>query len=361
MIRPQVLLLSMALLLYSCQSKPETTQPAIENITASVYASGIVKSRNQYQVFPSASGLVAQLLVTEGDTVHKGDALILITNTRAVLNTENAALSASYAAEAANQEKLRESQNDIYQATIQMDNAALLLTKQQHLWAQQIGNRNELDLRELNYKNAASTRASAQLRYTQLQKQIQFQEKQARKNIQIASADAANYSIRSIIDGSVFSLLVKAGETVNPQTAVALLGDAHVFELELQVDEYDIARVKTGQPIILSMDSYKGQVFEAKVEKIEPLMNERSKSFTVKASFTRQPALLYPSLSCEANIVIQQKQKALTIPRSYLVNDSIVQMADRRMQKVVVGLKDYEKVEITAGLSATDIIFKPTQ
>ncbi len=107
------------------------------------------------------------------------------------------------------------------------------------------------------------------------------------------------------------------------------------------------------------MDSYKGQVFEALVTKIEPLMNEQSRSFTVNAKFISKPAILYPNLSVEANIVINTKEKALTIPRNYLIGDSVVLVNKDERRRVTIGLRDYQKVEILNGLSASDVIYKP--
>ena len=103
----------------------------------------------------------------------------------------------------------------------------------------------------------------------------------------------------------------------------------------------------------------KGKVFEAKVAKMEPLMNEQSRSFTVDADFVTKPVLLYPNLSVEANIVIQSKEKALTIPRIYLISDSMVMLPNHEIKKVSIGLKDYKKVEIENGLTANDVIYKP--
>lgn len=139
---------------------------------------------------------------------------------------------------------------------------------------------------------------------------------------------------------------------------VAIIGDATNFLIEMKVDENDIARIRQGQRVLYTMDSYKGKVFEALVEKIEPLMEEQSRSFTVKAVFVTRPPTLYPNLSVEANIVIQVKEKALTIPRSYLVGDSMVKLSSGKMRKVVVGLKDYQKVEIKTGLSESDKIME---
>jgi multidrug efflux pump subunit AcrA (membrane-fusion protein) len=157
----------------------------------------------------------------------------------------------------------------------------------------------------------------------------------------------------------VYSLIKEPGEMVSPQTPLAVIGDATLFLLEMQIDEYDIAKIKLGQTVLLTMDSYKGQMFEAKVSKIIPLMNERSKSFTVEAEFVKQPPVLYPNLTAEANIIIRSKENALIIPRSYLLNDSFVRVGKNKIKKVVTGLKDYQKVEIVNGLTFHDVIFKP--
>ncbi|MBP6812229.1 MAG: efflux RND transporter periplasmic adaptor subunit, partial [Saprospiraceae bacterium] len=56
-----------SLLLSACKKEPEKTQPVMERITESVYASGIIKSKNQNQDFSTVGGLIQQILVKEGD------------------------------------------------------------------------------------------------------------------------------------------------------------------------------------------------------------------------------------------------------------------------------------------------------
>lgn len=109
------------------------------------------------------------------------------------------------------------------------------------------------------------------------------------------------------------------------------------------------------------MDSYKGQVFEAIVSAVNPMMNDKSKSFTVEAVFIKQPTALYPNLTCEANIIIQQKEKAITIPRIYLLEGDSVWIEKDKKRKVIIGLKDYQKVEIISGVKVTDFIYKPAE
>jgi hypothetical protein len=90
-------------------------------------------------------------------------------------------------------------------------------------------------------------------------------------------------------------------------------------------------------------------------------MNDRTRSVTIEAAFTRQPPLLLPNLTAEANILISQKEKALTIPRSYLIDETFVLLKDGEKRKIATGLKDYQRVEVVSGLSMDDIIKKPIQ
>ena len=88
-------------------------------------------------------------------------------------------------------------------------------------------------------------------------------------------------------------------------------------------------------------------------------MDLRSRTFKIEAHFVKNPPKLYPNLTAEANIVIREKKNTLTIPKSYLINDTYVLLENNEKRKVSTGISDYNQVEITAGLSAQDVIYKP--
>ena len=349
------------LMILSCKKSQEKTSPVSEKITESVYASGILKTKNQYQVFSSVNGLISKIFVTEGDTVKAGTALISIVNETASLNTDNAKLAAEFAAVNANQDKLNELRLNIDLAKSKKENEGVLLQRQRNLWTQNIGSKNELDQREISYKNAVTTYETALLRFNELKRQLNFSASQSRKNLEISSRISNDYMVKSETNGKVYSILKEQGEMVNTQSPVAIIGDATDFFIELQVDEYDINRIKTGQKILLSLDSYKGEVFEAVVSKINPILNEKSRTCKVEATFITKPKILYPNLSVEANIIIQTKENALLIPRGYLLEDDHVLMENKEKRKITTGLKDYQKVEVISGLSKNDIILKPAK
>lgn len=342
-----------------CHGRREQVHPSRGTVTESVYASGIIKSNDQYQVFANANGLLSELYVTEGDKVTKGGVLFRVSDMAVQLNEQNARLAADYASITANHDRLQELLVAVEQAGIRLSNDSLLLMRQQRLWSQDIGSRNDLEQRELAWKNSRSNYEAALLRYQQLQRQIRFQEQQSRKALEIARTTSGDYIVKSEVDGKVYSILKKKGEMVNPQTPVAIIGQAGLFLTELQVDEFDIARVHTGMKTLLTMDSYKGQVFEAVISKIYPLMNPGSKTFPVEAVFTKAPPVLYPNLTCEANIMIREQQDAITIPASFLLPGDSVLLKNGRKIRVVTGAKDYQTVEIVQGLTEKDIIVKP--
>ncbi len=330
----------------------------MERITESVYASGIIKSKNQYQVFSTVGGLIQTILVKEGDLVKKGAPLFILHSETSRLSAENAKLSADFADVNTKSEQVNELKGVIETAKSKMLNDSLLLLRQRGLWTQQIGSKVELEQRELAYTNSVNNFEAAILRYRELQKQLKFAAAQSQKLLSISKKIAQDYTVCSQTDGRVYSISKEVGEIVNSQSAVAIIGDAEQFITELQIDETDIARIKKDQRVLLTLDSYKGQVFEALISKIDPIMNERSRTFTVAAEFTKKPPLLYPNLSTEANILILSKEKALTIPRSFLLNDSLVILENKESRKVETGLKDYLKVEILSGLSANETILK---
>lgn len=348
-------------LLLSCKGKEERIKPSVESISESIYASGIIKSKNQYQAFATVNGIVERVFVTEGTFVKKGAPILSIYNETQRLNKENSMLSAQFNDFSENQGKLNDARSSIELAKNKMKNDSALYFRQLSLWQQQIGTKVDMEQRELNYQNAKNAYYSSVIKYDDLKRQLDYSSAQSKKNLLISGKLENDYTIRSEMDGIVYSLTKSKGEMVSAQTPLAVIGDTKQFILEMQVDEYDILKIRKGLPVLVTLDSYKGKVFDAVVTRINPLMNERSKTFLVEAEFIQQPEILYPNISFEANIVIQSKEKAILIPRNYLLNDSMVVKANGDTVVIKTGLKDYQKIEIISGISANDELKKPAK
>jgi len=350
---------SFVLALAGCSGKKEIVHPEFQPITASVYASGVVKSRNQYQVFAPTPGVIGKIYITEGDLVKRGQPIVQVNNRATQLSKDNSQITANYNALQNNEDKLAELQYNIEVAKERNEIDSLLYVRQKNMWQQNVGTKVDLEQKELNSRNSKVGYENAILRYGQLKKQLDFSARQSQKILEITSSQANDLLVKSEVTGKVFSVLKKQGEMVTSLTPIAILGESNNFYLELQVDEYDIAKINVNQKVLITMDSYRGKVFEGIVSKVYPMMNEKSKTFTLEAIFVKGPERLYPNLTAEANIVITTKEKALLIPRNCLLEGDYVIMENGEKRKVEIGLMDYQKAEILKGLTANDAIIKP--
>ncbi|MFM6948003.1 MAG: efflux RND transporter periplasmic adaptor subunit [Aquirufa sp.] len=358
--RLTILLFSMVFF-FSCKEKIETIHPEYHSITESIYATGLIKSKNQYQVFSSVNGIVEKVFVAEGDRVKVGDPLFLISNKTQELQKENAQLAANYANISNNVGKINEAKEFLELAKNKLKTDSNLYLRQRNLWKENIGTKVELEQKELLYLNSKTAYFSAKERLSELKRTLDFNSKQSQKNLSINSKISEDFIVRSKINGIVFNLQKSVGEIITTQFPIATIGNSEKYFMEMQVDENDIFKIHTGLKVFVTFDSYKNQVFEASVSKIYPYMNEKSKSFLIEAEFTKSPPNLFPNLTFEANIVINEKSKAMLIPRTYLVEDSFVIKANDEKIKVKTGLNDFQMVEILSGLSANDEIKKPVK
>jgi len=353
-------ILGFTLICLGCNTKStEKITPEVKSITESVYASGQILAVDQYDAFTNASGPIQEIFISEGDSVEIGTPILAVYSEREKLSRENAEIARNYADLKTNQSKLRDLQLTIDLAKSKMGNDSLLYERQKHLWKQNIGTEVELEQRSLAYENSKTAFGTAQFRYEDLRKEIEFNEKSASKNLAISRVLESDYILKSKIKGTLYALLKEKGEMVTPQISLAVLGSTREFLLELKVDEYDISKVKLGQHILVSMDSYKGETFEAQLTKIYPIMDSNTKSFTIEAKFTKAPPRLYPNLTLEANIILEVKESALVIPRGYLIDDQFVLNESGDSIPVKVGIRNYQSAEILEGITSSTQIIKP--
>lgn len=350
-----ITLLLPSLFIVGCKNNAETITPKITNIVESVYASGVVKSKNQYDVFTKINGKIETIFVVEGQLVQKGDPLFKIENKNSNLTADNALLLALANDYKLNEEKLSEARNAIDLAQNKLTYDSLLFTRQQELWRQNIGAKVELEQKELSFINAKVNLKKAKVAYNDLQRQLKLASDQSKNNLRIAQSNESDLIIRSEVTGYIYKINAKRGEQATSMSPLAVVGKEN-FIIELNVDEIDIVNIRKEQKLIVKMDSYKGQIFEAQVSFIYPIMNERTRTFRVEAIFSKEPDVLYPNLTLEANIIINVKKNVLTIPTRYLLNDSTVILKDGTTKQIKIGLQDYTLTEIVSGLDETSEI-----
>lgn len=348
-------------MLFSCSKKAEGIKPKLGNVTESVYASGVIKADNQYTVFSTVNGILQKIKVIAGQSISQGQLLFDLESEKAALNTENARLAYQLSQESSRyvKDKIAEMELKVQAAKDRMVLDESKFNRNKKIRA--LEGISEIDFEgiELAYKSSKLNYESSKKQLAQLRAQLENDQKRSNINLKLNQKSQSDYSVKSAFSGQLFDVLVKEGSLVSTQTPLAIIGKANAFVLELEVDENDMVQVALGQKVLVTMDSYKDEVFDAIVDKIYPIMDERSRTFKIEAHFVKLPKKLYPNLTAEANIVIRTKENAITIPKTYLIDNEYVLVSKKERRKVKIGLADYQKVEILEGLKEGETIYQP--
>lgn len=343
----------------SCNNHEEHIFPTETALTESVYASATLLPQEEYQLFSAVSGILEKVFIEEGQRVNRGDTLFQITNSNPELNARNARLALEKVEEDlyGSASPLKTLEQQIANAALKFENDSSLYYKQKTLWEQGIGSEVEFTNRQNAFEQSRNALTQAKIQLANTRASLRLNLEQARNNLSSALNNQRDFTVTSKQDGKVYQINKEAGELVLPQEPLGMMGAADQFIIEMQVDEVDIIRLSPGLKTLVTLDAYKGQVFEAKVVKIYPQKNVRTQTFRVDATFNSPPEKLYSGLSGEANIIIRQKENALSIPKTYLKQGSMV-LTDSGAVKVKTGLESLDRVEILSGLDSETAIYK---
>jgi multidrug resistance efflux pump len=247
-------------------------------------------------------------------------------------------------------------------AETKFTNDSLLYIRRTRLWQQGIGAQNDVDNAYASYITSMNQKKSAEEKYHSTKNDLEVAMANARSQLSGAKNDLSNYFIKSPENGRVYLTLKEQGEAVKLNDAVAMLGKSSQRLIRLSVDQQDIDKVKTGQEVLLRTDITGNTIYHARVERIYPMMNESDQTFRVDAYFTDGTRLPYTHSSVEANIIIQKKTNALTIPRLAMISEDSVIVSKSGHSKTIAigtGIRTLDEVEITGGLDESAEIIMP--
>jgi HlyD family secretion protein len=96
----------------------------------------------------------------------------------------------------------------------------------------------------------------------------------ARSELSASRAALEKLTIRAPIDGTVLQVNARPGELISPSTAtpLVLLGDVSGLRVRAEVDERDIEKIKSGQPVLVRPAALRGREVPGKVSFIAPLV-----------------------------------------------------------------------------------------
>ncbi|WP_374627531.1 efflux RND transporter periplasmic adaptor subunit [Devosia sp.] len=336
--------------------QPTTTAVTRTTIEESVLASGTIEASQLVSVGAEVSGSIKTLKVVLGDAVQTGDLIAEIDS----LNQENA-VRASEAALAGIEAQKR-------MQTASLAKARVALERAEKLFPQQLISDAELQTAQLAVE-------TAQGQLEALEAQIQ----QAEISVDTAKLNLGRTRIVAPMDGTVVSLEVEVGQTVNAVNStptIVKLANLDQMVVKAEISEADVPRVEAGQKVYFTILGDPDTRIEATLRAIEPapesISGEQGGSTSAGSAIyynglfdvANPDHRLRISMTAQVTIVLASAENVLAVPASVLKTggrSTTVEVWDAaskssEMRPVEVGLTNNVMAEIKSGLQEGDLI-----
>lgn len=194
--------------------------------------------------------------------------------------------------------------------------------------------------------------------------------RQAQEALTLALQELDYMQIKSPVDGVVSKKQVEVGQSISPNVTLLQLAATDALYFEASVPELQATSLRAGQKVELRVDALAGgqaslysdsktQAIEGSVEKVVPVVDQQTRSFTVRVTVPRHASLM-PGMFARGSVIVARHEKAISVPRDVLVEKGdrrtvfVVEDGVARARSVTTGVVDGNSVQITKGLAVGD-------
>ena len=237
--------------------------------------SGYIVNRERIEVSPRFLGQVKWIGVRKGDMVTNGQVLVLLDDPE-------------------QQARVREAEGRLANARAGLDKAEIDFSRVSKLIAEKIETKQAEDDARIRLDSGR-----AQLR-------------EAQASLELAQTYLSWTVIRSSLDGVVLEKLADVGELVTPQsvggtrgpsTALLAIADPKDLQVEIDLNEADLAKVFRNQKCKVSPEAYPEKSYEGAVVEIAPEANRQKGTLQVKVQIKNPDEFLTPELSAKVDFL----------------------------------------------------------
>ena len=322
--------------------------PAVNDVRKTTIITGKIEPRNEVNIKPQISGIITELMKEPGQYVQQGEVIA-----RVKVIPDMGQLSSAEA-------RVRLAGINLKQAQVDYD-------REQALYDKQLVSADE-------FEKIRQKLHQAKEELTAAQDALQV----VRDGVSKSNASASSTLVRSTISGVILDVPVKVGNSVilsntfNDGTTIASVANMNDLIFRGNIDETEVGQLVSGMPMKITIGALQDLKFDAALEYISPKAVESNgaNQFEIKAAVhVAKDDKLRSGYSANAEIVLAEVQKALTIPESaiefsgdstfvYIIRGEGKEKTYVR-QPVVTGLSDGVNIEIKKGLTAKDKIRGP--
>ena len=331
-------------------------KPQAGGLEAILNASGYVTPRRRATIAAKITGRVTGVFFDEGTHVHPGQLLATLddSDARRALDSAKADRNASQAA--------------IADLQVQLHLAQIQLQRAQELRKAGVQSQEQLDT-----SSSAADSLAAKIELAKEQVQA------ADARIREAQQAVDNCVINAPYDGIVVSKDAQVGEMVSPnsagggftRTGIATIVDMNSNEIEVDVNEAYIARVKDRQPVTAILDAYPNWEIPSHVRTVIPTADRQKATVKVRISFDKLDPRILPDMGVKVTFLedapVKKKDASAPVVAAVLPNEAlhdengkkiVFLVKNDRLERraVAVGNSQGTQTEILSGLVAGDAV-----
>lgn len=319
-------------------------------------ATGYVVAQRKAAVASKATGRLVWLGVEEGSRVKKDEIIARLENLDVKAAREQAAANVQLA------------KANLEQGLAELRDAETALKRSEELLAQGFVSRASHDIAVARHDKARANIASLQAGIAA-----------AQANLRGTDVAVDQTLIRAPFDGVVLTKAANVGDVVTPfssaldaKGAVVTMADMSTLEVEADVSESNLSRVRIGQPVEIQLDALPDVRFRGAVARTVPTVDRSKATVMTKIRFLEADARILPEMSAKVAFLSQEISDAERAPRAALNAAALTTRAGRNVVFVVrddkvaevpveTGTKMGELVEIRSGLQPGEkVVLRPS-
>lgn len=294
-------------------------KPAVMPLSGNVegLTSSIISSR--------FSGQVTSVLVEDGQPVSKGQPLLVMDT----VELRNA---------------LRVAQNSVNQTRAKYANDCDEFSRYQILFERGAYSRQQLE-------TARTKMLASQADYDSAQANLSSAEKQV-----------AEATVVSPVDGVIANKNLTNGQNISAGNQLMTVEQLEAVHVVIHVEQRDMAYLKMGDSVAVTVDAYPGKSFHGVVDVMSPVAGKESRMFRVKVKVDNPETLLKPGMFVQVQLNLGEPKPVLSVPQKAVLGQKGVQyvftVEDGKAKKIRVEAGDIvdDRIEIVDGVSEGMII-----
>lgn len=342
-------ILALAVIIWGCSTQaqnsanklsPKKVEAATANLVehqTTVFATGPLAAASEAKLSFKTGGIIARVLVREGQKVRKGQLLAELRLDEIHAQNQQASLGQE-------------------EAAISLDNARLALQLAERdyrnisgLYADSVATLEQLENVEVRLNNAKNQLSAAEkgLAYRQ-------------QGVEVAQFNLQYSSIVAPADGVILRQFAEANELVGPGNPIFLFGSQQEAQvLKVAVSDKAIVHLKLGDTATIQFDAYPDTDFQGFVRELAGTSDPFTGTYSVEIELAQQPLQLLNGFIGSASIKTQTRHPFISIPVNSLLkadgkNGQVMIIENGRAQLRLITIKELyqEQLLLSDGLKA---------